>query len=58
MKTVKILPAKIPLAALAFMAAFPAGPAMALSGRNENWHMGSGMMGGWGVGWFGGIFTI
>jgi len=24
----------------------------------DDWHMGSGMMGGWGMGWFGGIFMI
>jgi putative membrane protein len=23
-----------------------------------DWHMGSGMMGGWGMGWFGGIFML
>ncbi len=25
---------------------------------NQGWHMGSGMMGGWGMGWFGGIFMM
>ena len=24
----------------------------------DGWHMGPGMMGGWGMGWFGGIFMI
>ena len=24
----------------------------------DNWHMGPGMMGGWGMGWFGGIFMV
>jgi putative membrane protein len=35
-------------------------PAVALAqrGRYEDWHMGPGMMGGWGMGWFGGIFMI
>lgn len=30
-------------------------PASALAqwGRYDGWHMGSGMMGGWGMGWFG-----
>jgi putative membrane protein len=27
-------------------------------GRSEGWYMGPGMMGGWGMGWFGGIFMI
>jgi len=32
----------------------------ALAGWRENqgWHMGPGMMGGWGMGWFGGIFMM
>jgi len=32
----------------------------ALAGWRENqgWNMGPGMMGGWGMGWFGGIFMI
>jgi putative membrane protein len=40
------------------MAFFPANPALAQWGNNQNWHMGPGMMGGWGMGWFGGIFMI
>ena len=58
MKSVKTLLEKIPLAGLAFMALFSAGPVLAQSGRYENWHMGRGMTGGWGMGWFGGIFMI
>ena len=27
-------------------------------GRYNDWHMGPGMMGNWGMGWFGGIFMI
>lgn len=27
-------------------------------GDNQGWHMGPGMMGGWGMGWFGGIFMM
>ena len=27
-------------------------------GNFNGWHMGPGMMGGWGMGWFGGIFMI
>jgi putative membrane protein len=33
-------------------------PALAQWGRYEGWHPGPGMMGGWGMGWFGGIFMI
>ena len=33
-------------------------PALAQSGRYSNWHMGRGMMGDWGMGWFGMIFMI
>ncbi len=58
MTPVKILLTKIPLVALTFMALFSADPALAQSGRYDNWHMGRGMMGGWGMGWFGGIFMI
>jgi putative membrane protein len=32
--------------------------ALAQGGRYGDWHMGPGMMGGWGMGWFGGIFMI
>lgn len=32
--------------------------ALAQGGRYDNWHMGPDMMGGWGMGWFGGIFMI
>ena len=32
--------------------------ALAQGGRYDDWHMGPGMMGGWGMGWFGGIFMI
>ncbi len=31
---------------------------LAQTGGYGGWHMGSGMMGQWGVGWFGGIFMI
>ena len=32
--------------------------AQAQYGRYGDWHMGPGMMDGWGMGWFGGIFMI
>ena len=37
---------------------FPFSAAFAQEGRYQGWHMGSGMMGDWGMGWFGGIFMI
>jgi putative membrane protein len=58
MKPVDSLLTKIPLTALTFMALISADPVLAQSGRYDNWHMGRGMMGGWGMGWFGGIFMI
>ena len=36
----------------------PNAEALAQGGRYEGWHMGPGMMGNWGMGWFGGIFMI
>jgi putative membrane protein len=37
---------------------FPFSAVFAQQGRYDGWGMGPGMMGGWGVGWFGGIFMI
>ena len=37
---------------------FSSTDAMAQSRRYEGWHMVPGMMGGWGMGWFGGIFMM
>ena len=37
---------------------FSSTQAMAQWGDNRGWHMGPGMMGGWGMGWFGGIFMM
>ena len=36
----------------------PLNAAQAQYGRYGNWQMGPDMMGGWGMGWFGGIFMI
>lgn len=58
MKLVKDLQAKILMAAVAFPALFSSDPALAQWGNNQGWQMGPGMMGGWGMGWFGGIFMI
>ena len=40
------------------MVFFSSTEALAGWGDNQGWHMGPGMMGGWGMGWFGGIFMI
>jgi len=37
---------------------FSSTAALAQWGDNRGWHMGPGMMGGWGMGWFGGIFMM
>jgi len=47
---------KIP--ALIIPVLWPYRLALAQTGRYGGWHMGPGMMGGWGMGWFGGIFMI
>jgi hypothetical protein len=42
---------------LALLAVFyPLSTAFAQDGRYSDWHMGPGMMGSWGMDWFGGIF--
>ena len=47
-------------ALVSWLALFPLNAAMAQGGRygNEGWHSGPLMMGGWGMGWFGGVFMI
>lgn len=45
--------------ALFFLILFsPLNAAQAQWGQYGDWHMGPGMMGSWGMGWFGGIFMI
>jgi putative membrane protein len=58
MRSTKIFPNSIILVLVALFASISANPALAQGGRYEGWHMGPGMMGGWGMGWFGGIFMI
>ncbi len=60
MTSVKSLVAGAVTALVSFFVIFPASDALAQGSRygNEGWHMGPGMMGGWGMGWFGGIFMI
>ena len=43
---------------LLMISLYPWNMALAQGGRYEDWHMGPGMMGYWGMGWFGGIFMI
>jgi len=58
MNTRKILSAVKIFALLTISMSFPWTEALALGGRYGDWHMGPGMMGSWGMGWFGGIFMI
>jgi putative membrane protein len=58
MNTGKILSAVKIVALLTFSMFYPWTAALAQSGRYGDWHMGPGMMQGWGMGWFGGIFMI
>ena len=43
---------------LAIIVLAPWNFAMAGGGRYNDWHPGPGMMGNWGMGWFGGIFMM
>jgi putative membrane protein len=58
MKPAKIIQPQILMIALALGALCSADPALAQWRDYQGWHMGPGMMGGWGMGWFGGIFMI
>jgi putative membrane protein len=58
MKPAKNWLAKILMTTLVLMTLFSSDPALAQYGNNQGWQMGPGMMGGWGMGWFGGIFMI
>ena len=58
MKSAKNLLTKILMTTLAITTLFISDPALAQYGNNQGWQMGPGMMGGWGMGWFGGIFMI
>ena len=43
---------------LSVLNVFPLSVAFAQEGRYQGWHMGPGIMGSWGMGWFGGIFMM
>ena len=49
---------KIFVIVLFFLNIFPLSVAFAQEGRYQGWRMGPGMMGSWGMGWFGGIFMM
>ncbi len=57
MKYIKSLTTGIITAIALSIALFSSTEALAQWGDNRGWHMGSGMMGGWGMG-FGGIFMM
>ena len=58
MHNIKSLRLNITITLLFFIAFIPWSDALAQWGNNQGWHMGPGMMGGMGMGWFGGIFMI
>ena len=58
MYNIKSLRLNITITLLFFIAFMPWSDALAQWGNNQGWHMGPGMMGGMGMGWFGGIFMI
>ena len=58
MKNIKSLTTGTLSAMALFTIFFSSTEALAGWGDNQGWHMGPGMMGGWGMGWFGGIFMM
>ena len=58
MQNIKSFRRNITMTVLFFIVFFPWREVLAQWGNNQGWHMGPGMMGGLGMGWFGGIFMI
>ena len=58
MSAKKLLPFGFSLSLLSFFVLSFQGMALAQWGGSRDWHMGPGMMGGWGMGWFGMIFML
>ncbi len=58
MSAKKLLPFGFSLSLLSFFVLSFQGVALAQWGGSRDWHMGQGMMGGWGMGWFGMIFML
>ncbi len=57
MKSINIRRLGFPIILSLFVLLF-GNEAFAQWGRYDGWQMGPGMMGGWGMGWFGGIFML
>ena len=58
MSVKKLLPYVLSLSFFSFFVLLFQGVALAQPGGYRDWHMGPGMMGGWGMGWFGMIFML
>jgi putative membrane protein len=58
MSVKKLLPVGISFSFLSLLVLSFQGKALAQMGGYRDWHMGPGMMGGWGMGWFGMIFML
>ena len=58
MKQIKSLWSIFKIPILIVPVLWPYNQALAQTGRYGGWHMGPDMMGNWGMGWFGGIFTM
>jgi len=58
MSVKKLLPVGISFPFLSLLVPSFQGVALAQWGGSRDWHMGPGMMGGWGMGWFGMIFML
>jgi len=58
MKLVKSKVFGLSMALFSLISLYPWNRAVAQGGRYEDWDVGTGMMGGWAMGWFGGLFMI
>lgn len=58
MKHFKLIPAGTVSSIALAIVLLSSTAALAQWGDNQGWHMGPAMMGGWGMGWFGGIFMM
>jgi putative membrane protein len=58
MKHFKLIPAGTITAITLSIVLLSSTATLAQWGDNRGWHMGPGMMGGWGMGWFGSIFMM
>ena len=58
MRRVRLLRSIIKILLLILSVIWPWSQALAQTGRYGGWNMGTGMMGDWGMGWFGSIFMV